>query len=172
MAVAIVLGLVPAAFAGTTLQVKSRPLRESAQLKYSSSDALAGLTKGAGTGSGTISARVFVRPDGVTTGYTIPAGSHDGSAGWIVNDAKRTLFANREAPGGPTGVSRTVFATGRRVRLTAKSLGDLTPLALAAAPIDTVRVAYVVTNGAETLTHCTQFAPGTCTFTPLRSRRT
>jgi hypothetical protein len=128
MAVAIVLGLVPAAFAGTTLQVKSRPLRESAQLKYSSSDALAGLTKGAGTGSGTISARVFVRPDGVTTGYTIPAGSHDGSAGWIVNDAQRTLFANR--------------------------------------------VAYVVTNGAETLTHCTQFAPGTCTFTPLRSRRT
>ena len=167
MAVAIVLGLVPAVFAGTTLQVKSRPLRESAHLKYSSADALAGLAKGAGTGTGTISAQVFVRQDGVMTGYTIPAGSHDGTAGWIVNDAKRALFANRGAPGGPTGVSRTVFATGRRVRLTAKSLGDLTPLALTGAPTDTVRVAYVVTNGAETSTHCTQFAPGTCTFTPL-----
>jgi hypothetical protein len=64
-------------------------------------------------------------------------------------------------------VSRTLFATGRRVKLIAKTLGDESPLALGASPSTDVEIAYVVTNGAETRTHCARFAQATCRFTPI-----
>jgi hypothetical protein len=97
----------------------------------------------------------------------MPAGAYAGDAGWLVNDAARALFSNRRAPDGPTGVMRAVFATGRRVKLTTKSLGDAGALALSAAPDTAVEIAWVVTNGAETRTHCASFAPARCAWIPL-----
>ena len=41
------------------------------------------------------------------------------------------------------------------------------PLALAGAPGTDVEVAYVVTNGGETHTHCTKFASTSCTYVPV-----
>jgi hypothetical protein len=167
LAVVLVHGV--AAAASTRLQVTSRPSRDSARLTYSSTDALAGLDKGAGTDPGAISAVLHVRADGGTTRFTIPAGAYDGRTGWIVNDAARALFSNRDAPGGPTGVMRNTFATGRRVKVLAKSLGDANPLALTGAPGSAVEIAYVVTNGGETTRHCARFAPSSCRYSPIDS---
>ena len=155
------------ALAGTKLQVTSRPSRDSARLSYGSTDALGGLDKGSGTDASTVSVEVYVRHDGATTRYVIPAGRYDGRAGWTHNDASRALFLNREAPAGATGTMRTIFATGRRVKLIAKSLGDVAPLALSGVPGTDVEVAYVITNDAETRTHCTRFAPASCRYTPI-----
>jgi hypothetical protein len=167
VACAATISLGATATAGTTsLLVTNRPARPSAHVTYSSSDGLAGLAKGSATSTSGIAVRMFVTHDGASTQFVIPSGAYGGFAGWLANDA-RALYSNRAAPSGPTGVSRTSFATGRRVQLMAKSLGDVTPLAFAAAPSDVLRVAYVVTNGAETSRHCTQFLPGSCTYTPL-----
>lgn len=167
LAVVLVHGVAAAA---TTLQATSRPSRSSARLSYASTDALAGLDKGAGTDPGAVSAEVFVRQGGVTTRFEVPAGAYlrgpyPGRFGWVANDAAHASYLNRNAPGGPTGILRTLFATGRRVKLSAKNLGDANPLDLAGAPATPVDVAYVITNGSETHTHCTRFS--SCTYTPL-----
>jgi hypothetical protein len=166
--VAQLLCLVPGASAGgTSLLATSRPQRESAQLRYSSRDALAGLSKGAGAGASAAAAHLFILHNGVRTRFTLPAGGYDGGAGWIVNDATRATFANRQAPGGRTGVSRATFISGRRLKVDAKSLGDASPLAVAGLPADTIHVAWVLDDGGTTTTHCAQFAPAACTFRAL-----
>jgi hypothetical protein len=152
---------------GTSLVAISRPSRSSAKLTYSSSDGIAGLVKGGGTSASAISVDLFVRQGGTTATFVIPTGTYGERAGWLRNDAARAQFVNRDAPAGPTSLSRTTFSVGRRVKATAKSLGDENPLALGAAPAGDLAIAYVVTNGAERLAHCTKFLPGRCTFTPL-----
>lgn len=160
--------LVPGALAGgTSLLAKSRPQHGSTQFRYSSTDALAGLSKGPGAGASAVSADLFVLQNGVRTRFTLPTGAYDGAAGWIVNDATRAAFTNRQAPGGPTGVSRSSFIAGRRLKIDAKSLGDASPLTFGGAPADVVHVAWVFRDGATTTTHCAQFAPASCTFRPL-----
>ncbi len=169
MARAIVLAIVLvhgiAAAASTRLQVTSRPMHSSARVSYGSSDALAGLDKGPGTDRTAVSVQVFLRQGDVTTEFEVPAGAYAGRSGWTVDDATRAMFVNRDAPGGPTGTSRTLFATGRRVKFIAKRLGDENPLDLMSAPATSVDVAYVITNGGETHTHCASFA--SCSYTPL-----
>jgi hypothetical protein len=165
MSVVLVHGIALAA--STRLQVTSRPVRSSARVTYSSTDALAGLDKGAGGDPSAISATLFVRVDGATTRFVVPADAYDGRSGWIANDAARALFTNRDAPGGPTGTMRTLFANGRRVKMLAKSLGDQSPFAFAAAPSTDVEIAYVVTNDGETHEHCARFAASSCRYTPI-----
>jgi hypothetical protein len=167
LAAAIVAVATAPVLASTRLIVVNRPTHDKARLTYSSTDALGGLSKGAGTDPSNISANVFLRLDDETTRFVVPAGAYDGRTGWIANDASRALFANRDAPAGPTGVHRTTFATGRRVKLVAKNLGDVHPLALTRFPFTDVELAYVVTNGGETATHCTRFAQASCEYTPL-----
>jgi len=171
LAVALVVAVAACpAHAATKLQVTSRPSRDSAKLSYASTDALAGLDKGAGTDAGAISAIVYVKHDGVVTRFLIPEGAYAGRAGWLANDASRALYANRDAPDGATDASRTTFATGRRVKLVTKGLGDVSPLALGGAPGTDVELAYVVTNGGETHTHCTKFAAASCAYVPVDGR--
>jgi hypothetical protein len=169
LAVALVqlLCLVRGAVAGTWLLAKSRPQRGSAQLRYSSTDALADPSKSPGAGPGAISADLFVLQDGVRTRFTMRVGAYDGVAGWIVNDATSAVFTNRQAPGGRTGVSRATVVTGRRVKVDAKSLGDAALLQVGASPADPIHIALVLHDGATTSTHCAQFAPDRCTFVRL-----
>ena len=150
-----------------TYPSSARPSRDAARLAYSSTDALAGLDKGTGTDPSAVSVVVHVRHDGTTARYVVPAGPYDGRAGWIANDPGRALFTNRDAPAGPTGTSRTTFSTGRRVKLVAKSLGDVNPLAISGTPGTDVELTYVITNGAVTKTHCTRFAASSCRYTPV-----
>jgi hypothetical protein len=155
------------AFAGTKLQVTYRPVRDSARVTYASTDALAGLDKGSGTDPSAIAVQMRVRHDATSTRFVVPAGPYDGRAGWTHNDAGRAVFVNRDAPDGPASTLRTTFAVGRRVKLVAKSLGDLNPLGFGPAIGSDVEIAYVVANGAETKTHCTRFAASSCRYTPL-----
>jgi hypothetical protein len=166
VAVAAIVAVGPA-FAATKLQVTSRPSRDSAELSYASTDAIAGLDKGAGADPAAVSAILYVKHDGATTRYVLPEGAYAGRAGWLANDASRALYTNRDAPDGPTDVSRSTFATGRRVKLVAKGLGDVNPLALSGAPGTDVELAYVVTNGGETHTHCTKFHAASCAYVPV-----
>jgi hypothetical protein len=163
VALAVTVATSPA-FAATKLQITSRPDRDSAKVSYASTDALAGLDKGPGTDPGAVSAIVYVKHDGVTTRWVLPEDAYAGRAGWLANDASRALFANRDAPGGPTQTSRSTFATGRRVKLVTKGLGDVNPLVLSAVPGTDVELAYVVTNGGETHTHCTKFHAASCAY--------
>lgn len=167
VAAALLLPALAANAATTRLQVTSRPDRHSTRVTYSSTDALAGLDKGPGADRATIGVQVFVRQSDTTVSWAVPAGTYAGVAGWLANDATRALFQNHAAPEGTTGVSRTLFATGRRVKLIAKNLGDAGTLALGAAPATAVDIAYVVTNGGETHTHCARFAAANCLYIPL-----
>src|SRR5262249_2723739 len=153
--------------AATRLIATNRPAHGKARLMYSSTDALGGLSKGAGADPSNISAQFLLDLDDETTRFVMPAGAYDGRTRWDANDATRALFGSRDAPGGPTGINRTTFATGRRVKLSAKGLGDVHPLALNHYPFTDVEIAYVVSNGGETVTHCTRFAQADCSFVPL-----
>lgn len=155
-----------ASASGPGLVAVSRPSRGSARLVYLSTDAAAGLTKGAGTDAGNIAAEVIIVDENGTTRYEIPGGAVDG-VGWVANDAGRAAFANPGAPGGPSGVRRLIIVVGRRARIVAESLGDVSPLTFGAAPSADVAFACIITNGGELATHCTRFAPADCTYTPL-----
>ena len=87
----VVIAAVGPLFAATKLQVTSRPGRDSAKVSYASTDALAGLDKGAGADPAAISAIVYVKHDGATTRYVLPEGAYAGRAGWLANDAARAL---------------------------------------------------------------------------------
>ena len=84
----------------------------------------------------------------------IPEGAYAGRAGWLANDASRALYANRDAPDGATDASRTTFATGRRVKLVTKGLGDGQPPRSGGAPGTDVELRLRRSNGGETHTHC------------------
>src|SRR5215470_12952265 len=108
IASAALVAIASSAGAGTTwLLATSRPARSSARFVYSSSDPIAGLSKGSGTGASDVSARVFVEVGGSTARFDIPAGGYANAYayryGWVANDASRALFVNREAPAAPTG---------------------------------------------------------------------
>jgi hypothetical protein len=152
---------------GSHLIAVSRPARGSTHVAYESTDAGAGLAKGGGADPAAIAVEVFLGDENGTTRYVVPAGAFAGGAGWVANDAVRASYLNQDAPGGPTGVRRLLLVVGRRAKLVAESLGDVSPLAFGAPPSADVALACVVTNGTETATHCTRFAPADCAYTPL-----
>ncbi|HXJ36637.1 MAG TPA: hypothetical protein VMS22_21585 [Candidatus Eisenbacteria bacterium] len=156
-----------ASAAGTRLLVIDRPAKGSARLSYTSNDAAAGLSKGSGMDLSTIAAELLVRNENGTATYAVPAGGYADGAGWVANDATHASYVNRLAPARPTGLWRSVLAEGRRLKLVARSLGDLSPLVMGGVPSGDVEVAYVVTNDGVPSTHCTRFAPGDCTWTPV-----
>jgi hypothetical protein len=163
-ALLIAIAVVPASARGTSLKVVSRPDRNQARLAYSSSDAAAGLGKGAGTDPAAIGASIFIAHEHGTTTFTVPAGAFDGTTGWTKNDGMRAEFRNRTAPGGPTGVRSLRVLVGHKMTLDTKSVGDGSPLALTAAPTADITFGSTITNGSETVTHCTRFAPVDCSW--------
>lgn len=167
VAVAILLIAAPPVSArGTSLKVVARPARLQARIAYSSSDAAAGLGKGAGTDPAAVDASVFIATPNGTAVFSVPAGAFDGTAGWTANDGTRAAFRNRIAPGGVTGVRSLVALVGRKVTLVASSLGDASPLALDTAPTG-LTFSLSVANGGEIATHCTRFAAADCAYEPL-----
>jgi hypothetical protein len=120
-----------------------------------------GIDKGAGQDVATIAVGFDVAyGNGATRGsFAVPAGGHDGNAGWRVNKGKVARFVNRAAPAGPTGARAAVIKPGKLLKIVGKSLGDV-PIDVAgagdpgAAGITTV---YTVTNGGFARRHCTTF---------------
>jgi DNA-binding beta-propeller fold protein YncE len=120
-----------------------------------------GIDKGAGQDVATIEVGFDVAYGNGATGgsFAVPAGGHDGSAGWRVNKAKVARFVNRAAPAGPSGAKTAVIKPGKLLKIVGKSLGDV-PIDVVgagdpgAAGITTV---YTVTNGGFARRHCTTF---------------
>jgi hypothetical protein len=123
------------------------------------------VSKGDGSDLGDISASMVAAYDQARGEFSVPPGPFDGQAGWIANDIRGARFANRAAPGGPTG-GKVVVLRDRVLRFLGKSLGDV-PIDLSAAgpPADVVYAAFTVTNGGETNVHCSSFSD--CIFTSI-----
>jgi Regulator of Chromosome Condensation (RCC1) repeat protein len=108
------------------------------------------ITKGPGTDSAQIDAKMHVAFDAVDGRFDMPQG-----ANWVANSATVARYVNSAAPTAGS-VKVGVIKTGL-VKTVAKSLGDL-PLDVSQAPTGPVYVASTVVNGSQTLLHCVQFA--------------
>lgn len=97
--------------------------------------------------------------------WPVPAGTANG---WLVNDAKRARYVNREAPSGPSDVKKVTIVPGKVLKLVAKGLGpthfDVDPN-LVGDPYGPVYTATCVSNGAEENCHCSEFAA--CAWTEI-----
>jgi len=159
------------AIAGSTkLLIVSRPARSSVHVKYLSSDPPAGFPIGPGAGPANASATFLIEGGGSRAKWSLPAGAASaGGPGWTVNDAHRALYRNRTAPAGPTGVDRTLVVYGLKLKIDAKSAHDAwDPVPLPSSG-DQVTVGVTVTNGSDTINHCTKFPAGSCVRTSLDS---
>jgi len=134
-----------------------------AKLKYTAIDP--NVTKGSAEDLEQISVRFEVRyAEGAPAGaFTIPAGT---SNGWRANTDRVATYANRLAPGGPSGVRRVVIKSGSGIKLAAQSLGDF-PLDIttAGAPSGSVFTAVCIVNGPTEYCHCSEFS--TCLREPI-----
>jgi len=109
-----------------------------------------GIDTGAGTDVSTISGSMRVSYDVSSGEFLMPAGP-----GWLVNTSAVAKYVNKQAPvGGSVKVS--VIKPGTLFKVVAKSLGDTT-LDISSAPTGSVFVTADVTNGAESISHCTAF---------------
>ena len=120
-----------------------------------------GITKGAGTDLGDISAALDVAyGDGATAGrFILPAGAFDGLAGWRNSKRLGTMFLNKSAPGGPTVVRRSRIKTDRVIKLVAEGAGDVLALDIlgAGSPAGSVFTAYCIDNSGERNCYCSEF---------------
>ena len=116
------------------------------------------VSKGAGTDSASIQARMAIDYDEVGGSFEMPAGGH-----WRVNKATTAKYVNEGAPTGG-GVKVALVKPGGVLKVVGKSLGDET-LDISTAPTGPVQVTYTVTNGAESFTHVALFP--TCTHTAI-----
>lgn len=72
-----------------------------------------------------VEVRLFSANEGNGDALTIPAGQSSVSPGWIVRDGPFDLYKykNKEAPGGPTGVSKAIVLCGKQMKIIAKNAG-------------------------------------------------
>jgi hypothetical protein len=131
-----------------------------AKVVYVSKDTTAGIAKGPGTDAAAIDVGFQVTYDSAAGAFTIPAGGHDGTQGWLVNSPTVAKFVNSLAPGGTSGVSVAVIKPDKLLKLVGRSLGDM-PIDLVAAgpPVGTIVTEYRVTNGGDTYRFCSAFDP-------------
>jgi len=141
-------------------------------VKFLSVDAL--VSKGFGTSTGDISATVDITIEApqhpvIAGAFDIPAG-YSTTAGWRVNSSSIAKFANPGAPGGPTQVRFMTIQQSRLIKLSAKGLGDL-PINLDDLRFGPyhVQMRLTLTNGAESITHCTLFTSDNCLVPPVGS---
>jgi hypothetical protein len=138
-----------------------------AKVVYVSKDQAGGITKGTGTDTATISATfglLATSPTSASGAFEIPVGASDGTSGWVVNKATVAKYVNKPAPAGPTGAKVVVIKPGKLLKIVGKSLGD-TPFDVAslAESNQIIYTYFRVVNGGEATSHCSAFAPGTCT---------
>ena len=80
-----------------------------------------------------------------------------------MNGSTVAKYVNTPAPDGPTQAKVGVIKPGKLLKLVGKGLGD-TPIDIFGAggpsvqPIGQVVTSYCVTNGAETICHCSSFS--------------
>jgi hypothetical protein len=121
------------------------------------------VTTGSNAGVDGISVAFDVSYDTAHGRFLLPAGTSDGTAGWVTNERGAAKYVNKAAPGGPTHTKMLTLKSGKLLKLVGKGLGD-TPLDVlgAGAPSGPVTVVCKVDNGGDVHRHCTQFS--VCTF--------
>jgi hypothetical protein len=135
-----------------------------AKIVYGASQSSAAIAKGPGADVSDVAVEVrisYAGVDGAADGrFTVPAGPHDGTAGWEVNTLTVAKYDNKQAPAGATAAKSAQIKPGKSLKLLGKSLGDV-PLdvALAGPPIGPIVVEFRVTSGGLTYGHCSRFDP-------------
>jgi len=147
---------------GKLTVVDTRAKNGKAGIVYQAAQSLAAITKGPGTNVDDVAVEVtlsYVGATGTASGrFTLPAGAHDGVAGWKVNTQAIAKYDNKQAPGGDTGAKSAQIKPGKSLKIVGKSLGDV-PFDVTAAgpPTGPIVVKFTVTSGGKAYAHCTRF---------------
>jgi len=131
---------------GRALVIEDRFLVGRSKLTFVTRDAA--VDKGTGTDAASIGAELQVSYDATAGTFLMPQSTH-----WLVNKSTLAVYAN---PQGPDSVSYSRVKPGRIVKVKTRSLGD-TPMDISTAPTGPVLVVHRITNGLETVRHCTHF---------------
>jgi len=92
--------------------------------------------------------------------FDIPAGSSNGTEGWLVVKDAVAKYVNKSAPGGSTGIKVAVIKPGKLLKGIGKTRGDSTQLDLigAGAPTGDVYTAYTVNETSGSNNFCSSFS--------------
>ena len=167
-ALALGAGSAPAADIG----VRGRKLRlmdegsgaARSRVKYRASDPA--IAKGAGTDVDRIQARFDVRWGRARGTVLVPRNVVPGAAsGWIDVDEGSARFRVRSDAPLATAARKAEVRVANLLRLVARSSDPLAvPIAAGAQVGESVFTAFTITNDGETVRHCSEFLPGSCSY--------
>jgi hypothetical protein len=125
----------------------------------------AGVHKGAGLDTADIATQLEVTW-GTTRGtFAMPAGAHDGTSGWVSNNAAVAKYVNAGAgttPGDAVKVS--IVKPGQLLKVVAKGLGDDSALDLFEVPSGDIAACYTITNGTEVHRFGARWPAASCAY--------
>ena len=94
-------------------------------------------------------------------GFAVPAGASSGDVGWVSNTTSAASYLNAVSPMGPTGARSVTVVPARKLKLVAKSLGDVPFYENTGEDILSL---FTVRNGSERFVYCTRFAAAEITY--------
>ena len=131
---------------GRALVISDRFLLGSVKVTFATKDAL--VSKGSGTDPNAIDAELQVSYDTTAGTFLMPQG-----ANWVANNTKVAVYLDRNQTG---SVRLSRVRPGSAIKVKARTAGE-TPIDISTPPTGAVLVVYRITNGAETVRHCTSF---------------
>jgi hypothetical protein len=158
------------------LIVISRPAKGKGKTVFTVSGSDAALvTKGSGTDADKIAAHLKVFYIGASAEAVAELSVGQGvleqgdRRGWKSNSTKLARYLNRDAPDSPGDTKKTLIKPGKKLKLVAKSEGDVPLDLLGAGPptVGGVVTVYTVINDGEMIRHCTRFPSSSCTYKEL-----
>ena len=131
---------------GRVLVIHDRFVVGDVDVKFVTQDPAVG--KGSGTDTASIDGELQVSYDATAGTFLMPQGVN-----WLANNTRLAAYVNSNQA---DSVSYSVVKPGRVVKVKARSLGE-TPIDISSPPTGPVLVVHRITNGAETVRHCTSF---------------
>lgn len=131
---------------GRALVIHDRFSVGSVKVTFVTKDAL--VSKGSGTDAASIDAELQVSYDSAAGAFLMPQG-----ANWVANNTKVAVYLDQNQTG---SVRYSRVKPGAAIKVKTRSAGE-TPIDISTPPTGSVLVVYRITNGAETVRHCTSF---------------
>lgn len=130
-----------------------------AKLVFSSKHKGSAIDKGTASDIEDISAALAFEWNGFSGSFAVPSGS---GSGWLASDLQKAKFKNKAAASGlPTAVSSLSVATGKVVKVVAKSTGDVAlDMFAAGEPNGAINLRFTTTNDGVERAYCTRFLLG------------